>query len=1076
MTTSTLVNNVKVVSQTVGTGTLTLGANVEGYAGITDLINGATYSYSVHQDALWEYGRGVFNAISGTLTRGVLQSFDGTAEGTSPVALGPGANIAVGVLLVEDLSERVGIPANFTIGSVTDLPHGTPPYVHISGTSPNFVLDIGLEAGATGPAGTTPTFSIGAVTTLAPGSSATATLTGTPPAYVLNLGIPAGVTGATGATPVISIGTVTSGTPAVTIGGTAANPVLNFVLQTGATGAAGMPGLNGAPAFVTQVVYSGLNAITPSTGAGTTGFVVGPDTGTHTDANGLTNQPNTGKFTYQASPAGWIYVDSSTSPSDPSVTAALVNYAIPDANIGESAITAGTVNQGFGVMYPSLTTELVGRYLKQLVVPMFTTGNGFLNIRVTTPALGTNVVKTIRILTTSVAFTGTGAKTFNAGTHFPNDVWVPAGATVWVGCDAVAATGGVGVVTGASLSIPAAATNASAALTETVTTVKCAFQVTLSNHLTVSGNLDSLPNSVSLLNDGLPDVVLEPGELYGVAGSAAAYGDQSFVTPVSNNQPFVKAGLLVGAWYNAQVAGSHDFEVWRPSGSVYNFVNSFNATLTTGSDAYASNPAPFRVEVGDILVSSPIVGRIKSRSVAPLGGGLTGWSFATNNNHLSCTPASFARHFAMSGVIQRRKTARGEAELATRGSTVISNTTFPGTSIPAGYVVGGGPGISYNNGVVFTPGSLNYNSFVAFDTYSNAARRYISATIMMTDATAKVFLGTQPQGGNLLPQLGTLAIFDASAGAGAAVLTLQASGHASTSAPVTPIATVPWSGPSITAGGVYVLELYTSEPGYVTFTVRDVVTGASTSNTLQYGAPGTGCGGGFLLGKPLVGGLSGNSKCIRLRSETSVSSTPAVVMYGDSNYHGDSGTSLSGTTIGATFLGQLCNQAIGNAVMNAVGSNRAMNFSKSGADSTSALACLASDFTPFTPSLAIIWGLITNDANLTTWRTNTLAFIDACIAKGVVDKLILTTAPPCTSKLSLNAQMNNDIRTGYFAAQRSLPPIPYVNADTALSLANAQDADWNLTYTEDGIHALLGGQKRWLQQYRTDVPWIFPRS
>ena len=50
-------------------------------------------------------------------------------------------------------------------------------------------------AGATGPVGETPTLTIGIVTTGAPGTDAAATITGTSPNFVLNLTIPQGPTG-----------------------------------------------------------------------------------------------------------------------------------------------------------------------------------------------------------------------------------------------------------------------------------------------------------------------------------------------------------------------------------------------------------------------------------------------------------------------------------------------------------------------------------------------------------------------------------------------------------------------------------------------------------------------------------------------------------------------------------------------------------------------------------------------------------------------------------------------------------------------------------------------------------------
>ena len=53
------------------------------------------------------------------------------------------------------------------------------------------------EIGPTGPVGEAPTLTIGTVTTGAPGTDASATITGVAPNYVLNLTIPQGPTGPT---------------------------------------------------------------------------------------------------------------------------------------------------------------------------------------------------------------------------------------------------------------------------------------------------------------------------------------------------------------------------------------------------------------------------------------------------------------------------------------------------------------------------------------------------------------------------------------------------------------------------------------------------------------------------------------------------------------------------------------------------------------------------------------------------------------------------------------------------------------------------------------------------------------
>lgn len=66
-------------------------------------------------------------------------------------------------------------------------------------TGPQGLQGIQGITGPTGPTGATPTLIIGTVTTGAPGSNATATITGTAPNFVLNLTIPQGPTGPAGA-------------------------------------------------------------------------------------------------------------------------------------------------------------------------------------------------------------------------------------------------------------------------------------------------------------------------------------------------------------------------------------------------------------------------------------------------------------------------------------------------------------------------------------------------------------------------------------------------------------------------------------------------------------------------------------------------------------------------------------------------------------------------------------------------------------------------------------------------------------------------------------------------------------
>ena len=62
-------------------------------------------------------------------------------------------------------------------------------------TGPTGPIGIEGPTGPTGPAGETPNITIGTVTTGDPGTEASATITGTAPNFVLNLTIPQGPTG-----------------------------------------------------------------------------------------------------------------------------------------------------------------------------------------------------------------------------------------------------------------------------------------------------------------------------------------------------------------------------------------------------------------------------------------------------------------------------------------------------------------------------------------------------------------------------------------------------------------------------------------------------------------------------------------------------------------------------------------------------------------------------------------------------------------------------------------------------------------------------------------------------------------
>ncbi len=100
--------------------------------------------------------------------------------------------------------------ATIEVGTTTTTPPGTDATVTNSGTDENVILDFTIPQGDIGPTGPTgpqgeegtpgvdgetPVLTIGTVETGEPGTDASATITGTAPNFVLNLVIPQGPTG-----------------------------------------------------------------------------------------------------------------------------------------------------------------------------------------------------------------------------------------------------------------------------------------------------------------------------------------------------------------------------------------------------------------------------------------------------------------------------------------------------------------------------------------------------------------------------------------------------------------------------------------------------------------------------------------------------------------------------------------------------------------------------------------------------------------------------------------------------------------------------------------------------------------
>lgn len=95
---STLVDLVKITSNSTGSGAITLGGAVAGYRGLEALTNGEVYSYSIQDGDAWEFGRGTFMSATGQFIRTPIDSSDGG----SAINLRQNAQVAF-VALSEDL-------------------------------------------------------------------------------------------------------------------------------------------------------------------------------------------------------------------------------------------------------------------------------------------------------------------------------------------------------------------------------------------------------------------------------------------------------------------------------------------------------------------------------------------------------------------------------------------------------------------------------------------------------------------------------------------------------------------------------------------------------------------------------------------------------------------------------------------------------------------------------------------------------------------------------------------------------------------------------------------------------------
>lgn len=113
---TTLVDRVKIVVLSSGSGPFELGPAVAGYRGAEALIDGASYNYATGYGATYEVGIGTYVASLGVLVRSPSLSTSGNAAVAFP------ANIVLSFTIVAaDITPAGSLPIVQTTGSNTDV-------------------------------------------------------------------------------------------------------------------------------------------------------------------------------------------------------------------------------------------------------------------------------------------------------------------------------------------------------------------------------------------------------------------------------------------------------------------------------------------------------------------------------------------------------------------------------------------------------------------------------------------------------------------------------------------------------------------------------------------------------------------------------------------------------------------------------------------------------------------------------------------------------------------------------------------------------------------------------------------
>lgn len=901
----------------------------------------------------------------------------------------------------------------------------------------------------------------------------------------------------------LSIGVVTKvaagGDPTASITGVSPDQVLNLGLVTGNIGATGA---TGSPGYTSTDTWTHLAAITPAGGAGSTGFALGPDNGTHTDANGLTNVPNTGQFFYQVSPGGWIRSGPATSPGD----AALANQSLTTF-VGSSetiGIAPGSdvAGVGPGTLIFINATSTYDSTLDSFTASVRTIGNGTGRL----VAVLNNYAVNREVVVGEVLLTGissTGVKTFTAGVDYnlldanSQPIVFPAGTRFALGSTSGAGAGfDVQVSLGAGFSLPGTA-GGYTSTQATGTNFIGKFQVTL-------GRVKSVRNAITAAI-ALP--VNTPGEtlLTDYCGPDFlvfdAVGDQGQSIYFGNGLPFYNDGQIAGVQYSSAVAGDVYWIVFRAS----QIVDWRRATLALGDRLTSTFATPFAVKAGDTLLYLPISGYLKSQNFSAIPG-------VYSTTSLSWNAAAFATlgvQPAMRAIVQRPRRPRKIAAASARGTTLTldqrfrgtalpGNTTFTATTTNGSYTLTGitgtpvvgaqvtGAGITSaaspyivsvsgntalmsqpataNSSIVVTqvgwaaagtgawtcndglisPGSVgspaatDWARRYVFPVPINAQRRTFTCSVLVGDLTNVGGICSQAQQASLVTTLGSAIHIDAPNNMFRAYLFGSNVGVAPPDAGLSVAA--PWT----LAATDWINITVQIERGQMTITFANAKTGQSAQIASRWVAGSTGrqIHAGVFSGQPAAHFLQGNGgmKWDFMRNYTHIANRgPRKFWYHDSTCH------LTSDNWDFTWAARVEDQR---------GKGDFLNCAKAGTTALGVLSTLPQDFAAFNPGPGdeVFWGVGVNVDNTlgttdaqrySAWQVSTQAALNSFLQAGVT--VTFVTPTPSNALPTYVPMVINGILSGV------LGNIPYVNVGQAVS-QSLDGALWISSLSKDNLH------------------------